>query len=111
MAVWYDHLEAVAILHGWESNPASQGFSHPNNTRPTARFTACRYRATVMSALWFDPPMSVCIRAKLWSRSRISTKYFRLMDALQLSALFKKKWEKTLDSDTVLVCQKPTSVS
>ena len=28
------YLEAVAILHGWESSPASQGYSHQNNTGP-----------------------------------------------------------------------------
>ena len=40
-----EHLETVAILHGWESNLASHGYSRPNNTGPTARLTACRYCA------------------------------------------------------------------
>ena len=37
----------VAILCGWGSNPASQGFIHPNNTGPTARLTACRCHARI----------------------------------------------------------------
>ena len=33
-AEWQEHLEAVSILHGRGSNPASQSYSHPNNTGP-----------------------------------------------------------------------------
>ena len=46
LAEWYEHLEAVAIFHGWRLNPASQGYIHPtNNASLTAMISAHCYRA------------------------------------------------------------------
>ena len=50
----------VAILHGWESNPAFQGYSHPNNTDPTARLTALCYRVRYFTPLFLSLQLYLC---------------------------------------------------
>ena len=45
-------MMAVAILHGWEPNPATQGYFPSKQLRPAAWVTARRYRARMFKKLY-----------------------------------------------------------